>query len=928
MAQITYQNKTGTPNGQVPITQQWTADDANEVKTVVNGLNQILSSLTGGGLMVGAAAPQASDGQDGQYFLDLSQWMIFGPKAAGAWPTPGVQISKMADGNASISLSGDNATVTGANVILNNLVNGNTGYIQILATGQILIGDYVSNAAIAVNTPGDGTPPTIQLTIPDHDAGNPALTATKIVGMTSDGRLLTYPLPSGVAGNQVLNGTADPAAGVGNDGDFYINSSTNTIFGPKSAGAWPAGVSMVGPQGPQGPQGPEGPQGPQGIQGEQGPQGDPGPGGSGDPDNLGSFADDAALNAAHPNPTQGQYAFIEADALTRVCAVAGTWSSPVFDAFDVDTDTITKLEANTFDANGVFNGGAAIISADLVPGKMHIDSNDPGIVYKCIGTTGSAYWVKHDHGAAASGGDPDNLGSFDDDAALQAAHPNPTKGQYAFIEADALTRVCRVAGTWASPTFDQYGLLPATITQLENEANWWGVNGPNMYDSVTGGVIAAADLVAGKVYMKADENVLYQCIQQNGSPVWIRGGNRQPVALSFDTGAVASTGIKYTTHLSQGDLYLNHIEAAVGKQIHAGGSLDLSLDDDAVQIASISFADGVAYGADSTGLPVLIEQGSKLEVSIDAVPATAAHEVELRAVGFLIMKKPGQGVGGGGGSLPMSQYYDFAIDLQQQANFVTEPIEEPAGVFTDLFVSAPTEVVAHQGSANGNEFYANDTSGHAGLVSGYKVVPAGLELFGAEKSLKARMFDGTDEDGLEIDNGQALLLVYKMTYQGGVSENLLKKNGQFALKMQTNNPHNLKVEDNFTSNDDGTGLAETDIQLPFATNPTNGQDYFLAVFRDIANQRIVMWHGPLTSANTIADLFENDTISQSTADGQVYYLDTTNGVRNHTGNDMEFYVQEGSVFQGVWFKKFDSAPAYADVKARVEADYVSFIPSV
>jgi hypothetical protein len=61
--------------------------------------------------------------------------------------------------------------------------------------------------------------------------------------------------PQGIPGNTVLYGAGTPAAGTGVDGNFYINTSTNFIYGPKAAGAWPAGTSLVGPQGTQGIQG-------------------------------------------------------------------------------------------------------------------------------------------------------------------------------------------------------------------------------------------------------------------------------------------------------------------------------------------------------------------------------------------------------------------------------------------------------------------------------------------------------------------------------------------------------------------------------------------------------------------------------------------------------------------------------------------------
>lgn len=88
--------------------------------------------------------------------------------------------------------------------------------------------------------------------------------------------------PTG-GGNTILSGAGAPSNAVGSNGDFWINTTSWLVYGPKAAGAWPAGVSMIGPQGPQGPQGltgatgPQGPQGPQGLTGATGPTGPQGP---------------------------------------------------------------------------------------------------------------------------------------------------------------------------------------------------------------------------------------------------------------------------------------------------------------------------------------------------------------------------------------------------------------------------------------------------------------------------------------------------------------------------------------------------------------------------------------------------------------------------------------------------------------------------
>jgi hypothetical protein len=83
--------------------------------------------------------------------------------------------------------------------------------------------------------------------------------------------------PPGPRGNSVLYGTTDPLNSVGINGDFYVNTTTHFMFGPKTSGAWPAGVSLIGPQGPQGVQGV---QGPIGLQGPPGPRGTDGTNGN------------------------------------------------------------------------------------------------------------------------------------------------------------------------------------------------------------------------------------------------------------------------------------------------------------------------------------------------------------------------------------------------------------------------------------------------------------------------------------------------------------------------------------------------------------------------------------------------------------------------------------------------------------------------
>lgn len=77
----------------------------------------------------------------------------------------------------------------------------------------------------------------------------------------------------GANGRTILSGITNPSnLSTGTNGDFYLNTATQILFGPKANGDWGTGVSIAGEPGDQGTKGDTGPQG------ETGPQGLPGVG--------------------------------------------------------------------------------------------------------------------------------------------------------------------------------------------------------------------------------------------------------------------------------------------------------------------------------------------------------------------------------------------------------------------------------------------------------------------------------------------------------------------------------------------------------------------------------------------------------------------------------------------------------------------------
>jgi hypothetical protein len=96
--------------------------------------------------------------------------------------------------------------------------------------------------------------------------------------------------------NTILNGKGAPLNNLGIDGDFYIDTRSLQIYGPKKTGKWPLPQSLQGPAGVPGVDGKNGsegktisnassvagPTGAQGEKGEKGDKGEPGvPGASG-----------------------------------------------------------------------------------------------------------------------------------------------------------------------------------------------------------------------------------------------------------------------------------------------------------------------------------------------------------------------------------------------------------------------------------------------------------------------------------------------------------------------------------------------------------------------------------------------------------------------------------------------------------------------
>lgn len=129
----------------------------------------------------------------------------------------------------------------------------------------------------------DFTPQVIEVEISTGPAGNDGHSPVVAMGSGADADRVTVdgvPVgqhltgPKGEDGRTVLPTSGIPGAGLGTDGDYAIDVSAQMVYGPKAAGAWPAGVSFRGIQGEKGDQGDQGIQGIQGVKGDKGDPGD------------------------------------------------------------------------------------------------------------------------------------------------------------------------------------------------------------------------------------------------------------------------------------------------------------------------------------------------------------------------------------------------------------------------------------------------------------------------------------------------------------------------------------------------------------------------------------------------------------------------------------------------------------------------------
>lgn len=180
----------------------------------------------------GDTAPNNSTGQVGDFYLDRITALLYGPKTAAGW-------------GAGISLKGTNGA-TGA--------TGSTGVTGVTGSSGVtgVTGSTGANGSTGVtgSTGSNGVTGSTGTTGSQGATGSTGANGANGTNGT-DGAI-------GAPGSQIFRGTSVPDSWLGENGDYYLNSATFLLYGPKTAIGWGVPISLQGPTGAQGPTGPTG----------------------------------------------------------------------------------------------------------------------------------------------------------------------------------------------------------------------------------------------------------------------------------------------------------------------------------------------------------------------------------------------------------------------------------------------------------------------------------------------------------------------------------------------------------------------------------------------------------------------------------------------------------------------------------------------
>lgn len=207
----------------------------------------------------GQGVPSAGLGADGETYLDLDTGDIY-KKASGTWSFIAnlsghdadfsfvfSTVTTMADPTAGRLRFNHAAPGSVTAIALDDLTSDGTDLSAWVATwgsannpvkGTLIVRKHYAREVFAIYS----------ITAVADNSGWSQLSVTHVASSGSfannDDLHVAY-MRSGDNGNVLHNGTAAPASGLGVNGDYFLDTANLVLYGPKAAGAWPAGTSIV-----------------------------------------------------------------------------------------------------------------------------------------------------------------------------------------------------------------------------------------------------------------------------------------------------------------------------------------------------------------------------------------------------------------------------------------------------------------------------------------------------------------------------------------------------------------------------------------------------------------------------------------------------------------------------------------------------------
>lgn len=183
-------------------------------------------------ILHGSSMPTDADGVDGDYYIDLSEYKFYGPKANGKW-------------NQGITLKARGNKIIVGNSAPNNETDGIVGDWFIDTVGKALYGPKQEEGWFNPVKEFTGTVHTAE-GAPEDELGSDGdyyidTKNNKAYGPKKDGEWDTYFLNmSDVAGRipKFITDDKAPVDEFGDDGDIFLDTKTYNIYGPKKNNKW------------------------------------------------------------------------------------------------------------------------------------------------------------------------------------------------------------------------------------------------------------------------------------------------------------------------------------------------------------------------------------------------------------------------------------------------------------------------------------------------------------------------------------------------------------------------------------------------------------------------------------------------------------------------------------------------------------------